>query len=117
MQWSSLCTAFLEEAKWFANGKLPKTEEYLRNGIVSSGVHVVLVHAFFLLGEGLCNQTVELVDDMPRIISSTASILRLWDDLGSAKVIRTKCPMSFQYTICTYVLPLYNIETNLQPKI
>ncbi|KAH7545848.1 hypothetical protein FEM48_Zijuj01G0137200 [Ziziphus jujuba var. spinosa] len=98
--WSSLCTAFLEEAKWFANGKLPKTEEYLRNGIVSSGVHVVLVHAFFLLGEGLCNQTVELVDDMPRIISSTASILRLWDDLGSAKVIRTKCPMSFQYTIC-----------------
>ncbi|XP_022777388.1 (3S,6E)-nerolidol synthase 1-like [Durio zibethinus] len=83
--WATLCRAFLVEARWFGSGKLPKAEEYLENGIISSGVHIVLVHIFFLLGQGLTNQNVELIDNNPGIISSTATILRLWDDLGSAK--------------------------------
>ncbi|OMO76674.1 hypothetical protein CCACVL1_15503 [Corchorus capsularis] len=83
--WANLCRAFLVEAKWFASGKLPNAEEYLENGIISSGVHIVLVHIFFLLGEGLNHQNVELIDNNPGMISSTATILRLWDDLGSAK--------------------------------
>lgn len=83
LQWASLCDAFLVEAKWFASRHLPKPEEYLKNGIVSSGIHVVLVHMFFLLGEG------ENLDyENSGIISSVATILRLWDDLGSAKVIK-----------------------------
>ncbi|KAL6333148.1 hypothetical protein AAG906_028331 [Vitis piasezkii] len=32
------------EAKWFADGHVPKADEYLKNGVISSGVHVVLVH-------------------------------------------------------------------------
>ncbi|KAK6283657.1 hypothetical protein POUND7_002609 [Theobroma cacao] len=77
--------AFLVEARWFASGKLPKAKEYLENGITSSGVHIILVHSFFLLGQGLNNKNVELIDNNPGMISSTATILRLWDDLGSAK--------------------------------
>ncbi|KAJ9690164.1 hypothetical protein PVL29_012690 [Vitis rotundifolia] len=83
--WASLCNAFLVEAKWFASGHVPKAEEYLKNGAVSSGVHVVLVHLFFLLGHGITKGNVDLVDDFPGNISSTETILRLWDDLGSAK--------------------------------
>ncbi|KAF9672219.1 hypothetical protein SADUNF_Sadunf11G0017900 [Salix dunnii] len=83
--WTDLCNAFLVEAKWFASGKLPSSEEYLKNGIVSSGVNVVLVHIFFLLGQGISKENVELINNFPAIISSTATILRLWDDLGSAK--------------------------------
>ncbi|KAF9672214.1 hypothetical protein SADUNF_Sadunf11G0017400 [Salix dunnii] len=83
--WTSLCNAFLVEAKWFASGKLPSSEEYLKNGIVSSGVNVALVHIFFLLGQGISKENVELIDNFPAIISSAATILRLWDDLGSAK--------------------------------
>ncbi|KAL5839747.1 hypothetical protein ACOSQ4_012355 [Xanthoceras sorbifolium] len=83
--WASLCNAFLVEAKWFASGQLPKAEEYLENGIVSSGVHVVLIHIFFLLGQNITSKNVELIDNNPGLISSTAAILRLWDDLGSAK--------------------------------
>ena len=86
-QWASLCKAFLVEAKWFASGHLPNAEEYLENGIVSSGVHIVLVHIFFLLGEGITQQNVYMLDKMPGIISSPAMILRLWDDLGSVEVI------------------------------
>lgn len=83
--WTSLCKAFLVEAKWFASGHMPEAEEYLKNGIESSGVHVALLHTFFLLGHGITKETVELIDNNPAIISSTATILRLWDDLGSAK--------------------------------
>ncbi|KAH1048650.1 hypothetical protein J1N35_039434 [Gossypium stocksii] len=83
--WSTLFRAFLVEARWFNSGNVPKANEYLENGIISSGVHIVLVHIFFLLGIGLTEQNVELIDNNPSIISSTATILRLWDDLGSAE--------------------------------
>ncbi|XP_014506575.1 (3S,6E)-nerolidol synthase 1-like [Vigna radiata var. radiata] len=83
--WKSLCKAFLVEAKWFGSGKLPSAEEYLENGIVSSGVHIVMVHTFFLLGEGLTEENVQIIDGNPDIISSPATILRLWDDLGNAQ--------------------------------
>ncbi|TKY66666.1 terpene synthase 13 [Spatholobus suberectus] len=81
----SLCKAFLGEAKWFASGNLPSAEEYLKNGVVSSGVHIVMVHTFFLLGRGLTEENVQIIDSIPSIISSPAMILRLWDDLGNAK--------------------------------
>ncbi|KAM7255338.1 hypothetical protein ACFE04_020579 [Oxalis oulophora] len=79
--WATLCDAFLVEAKWFASGHVPNSEEYLKNGIISSGVHVVLVHAFFLLG----HNDMTIIDNNPAIISSTATILRLWDDFGSSQ--------------------------------
>ena len=67
---------------------LPSAEEYLKNGIVSSGVHIVMVHAFSLLGHGLTEENVQIIDRNPVIISSPATILRLWDDLGNAEVKR-----------------------------
>ncbi|XP_042042726.1 tricyclene synthase 0e23, chloroplastic-like [Salvia splendens] len=78
--WASLCKAFLVEAKWFASDNLPNANEYLANGKVSSGVHVVLVHLFFLLGHSAAN-----LYDISNLISSVAAILRLWDDLGTAE--------------------------------
>ncbi|PQQ08822.1 terpene synthase [Prunus yedoensis var. nudiflora] len=75
--WGSLCNAFLVEAKWFKSGHLPKAEDYLKNGIVSSGVNVVMVHIFFLLGQGITKQSVELLNETPAIIvcSSNSSAL------------------------------------------
>ncbi|KAM3749489.1 hypothetical protein ACB098_05G189100 [Castanea mollissima] len=82
--WATLCNAFLVEAQWFASGHSPKSEEYLKNGVISSGVHVVLVHIFYLLGQHMNKETTDIIDSIPDIMSSTATILRLWDDLGSA---------------------------------
>ncbi|XP_065877205.1 probable terpene synthase 13 [Euphorbia lathyris] len=83
--WGNLCNAFLVEARWFFTSNLPRAEEYLENGIVSTGVHVVLVHLFFLVGEGINKENVELIEGNPGIMRTTSKILRLWDDLGSAK--------------------------------
>ncbi|XP_060199560.1 (3S,6E)-nerolidol synthase 1-like [Lycium barbarum] len=84
MTWASLCNAFLKEAKWFASGVIPTADEYLENGLVSSGVHVVSIHMFYLLGLGLTNESSHL-EDASAMSSSVAMILRLWDDLGTAK--------------------------------
>lgn len=46
----------------------------------------MLVHIFFLLGKGLTKENVHTIDTTPSIISSPATILRLWDDLGNAEV-------------------------------
>ncbi|XP_057462464.1 (3S,6E)-nerolidol synthase 1-like [Actinidia eriantha] len=83
--WASLCNAFLVEAKWFASGHFPKAEEYLENGIISSGMHIFTVYMFFLLGGCFTEESVNLVDEHAGITSSIATIFRLWDDLGSAK--------------------------------
>ncbi|PQP92164.1 hypothetical protein Pyn_15275 [Prunus yedoensis var. nudiflora] len=85
--WAILCKAFLLEAQWFRCGHLPNAEDYLKNGVISTGVPAVLTHAFFILGQGITQQAIDIVDNIntPGIISSTATILRLWDDFGSAK--------------------------------
>ncbi|KAM1485414.1 hypothetical protein TB1_036270 [Malus domestica] len=44
-----------------------------------------MVHIFFLLGQGITKRSVELLNETPAIVSSTAAILRLWDDFGSAE--------------------------------
>lgn len=77
------------EAKWLASNSLPRAEEYLDNGKVSSGVHVVLVHLYFLLGLGGTKESEIHLNDISAHMSCVAAILRLWDDLGSAKV----CPI------------------------
>ncbi|KAI3676746.1 hypothetical protein L1987_86359 [Smallanthus sonchifolius] len=82
-EWATLCDAFLVEAKWFASGHIPKSEEYLKNGIVSSGVQVFLVHMFFLLGDGANKESANLIDNNHEIVSSVSKILRLSDDLES----------------------------------
>lgn len=89
LQWAILCKAFLLEAQWFRCGHLPNAEDYLKNGVISTGVPAVLTHAFFILGQGITQQAIDIVDNIntPGIISSTATILRLWDDFGSAKVL------------------------------
>ncbi|KAG9131388.1 hypothetical protein Leryth_019634 [Lithospermum erythrorhizon] len=83
--WATLCNAFLEEFKWFASSAEPKADEYLEIARVSSGAHIVMVHIFFLLGFGGTGDNEISLDDIKEITSSVATILRLSDDLGSAK--------------------------------
>ncbi|CAI9087705.1 OLC1v1021849C3 [Oldenlandia corymbosa var. corymbosa] len=86
--WEDLFSAFVVESRWInassGSENLPKSDEYLQNAKVTSGVHVVLVHAFYLLGFGTNKSSITL-DDTLRITSSVATIFRLWDDLGCSK--------------------------------
>uniref|UniRef100_A0A7N0V1J6 Uncharacterized protein n=1 Tax=Kalanchoe fedtschenkoi TaxID=63787 RepID=A0A7N0V1J6_KALFE len=91
--WANLFDAFLVEATWFANKHLPLPDEYLKNGTVSTGMHVILLHLFFML----CEKTyiiAEFLNENSRgMVNSAAAMLRLLDDLDSATVTDT-CPSS-----------------------
>jgi len=96
-QWVRLLNAFMEEAHWLKGGDLPRSEEYLNNGIVSSGVHVLLLYAFFLLDQSINMESVAVMDNFPQIVYSVAKILRLSDDLEGAKV-------GMQTSVCIIIL-------------
>ncbi|XP_027931269.1 (3S,6E)-nerolidol synthase 1-like [Vigna unguiculata] len=83
--WVRLLNAFTEEAHWLRSGDLPRSEEYLNIGIVSTGVPVVLLHAFFLFDHSINLETVAVMDNFPQIVHSVAKILRLSDDLEGFK--------------------------------
>ncbi|XP_042445053.1 (3S,6E)-nerolidol synthase 1-like [Zingiber officinale] len=83
--WIELCNAFLVEAKWFEQSQVPTSHDYFKNGIFSCGVPVVLIHIYFLLGQAITHENVSYLETYPNLISCPATILRLWDDLGSAK--------------------------------
>ncbi|XP_057538367.1 (3S,6E)-nerolidol synthase 1-like isoform X2 [Amaranthus tricolor] len=80
--WAEQLRCYLVEAKWRFTKYSPSPEEYLNNAIITSGTHVVLAHAFFLLGHGINNNSLHDFINLPSIVSSTATILRLWNDTG-----------------------------------
>ncbi|XP_074592122.1 (3S,6E)-nerolidol synthase 1-like [Curcuma longa] len=80
--WIQLSKAFLVEAKWLIEDEVPTVDDYMKTSTVSCGVPLILVHLYFLLGHGVSEN---LVENLRNLISCPARILRLWDDLGSAK--------------------------------
>lgn len=80
--WATLFDGFMVETKWLSSNQAPAPEDYLRNGIVTSGAPLVFQHLFFMLGHGLTEID---RDRIPRIVSCPAKIMRLMDDMGSAK--------------------------------
>nr|WDY79046.1 geraniol synthase [Actinidia chinensis] len=82
--WIDMIEAFLVEAKWCNNGYVPNLEEYLENGVTTAGSYMALVHLFFLIGQGVTEETVGMMDPYPKLFSYSGRILRLWDDLGTA---------------------------------
>ncbi|XP_042504572.1 probable terpene synthase 11 isoform X2 [Macadamia integrifolia] len=81
--WIDTFEAFLVEAKWLNKKYVPTQEEYLVNGVTTAGTYMALVHAFFLMGEGVTKKTTGMMEPYPMLFSYSGMILRLWDDLGT----------------------------------
>ncbi|TKY48785.1 terpene synthase 11 [Spatholobus suberectus] len=84
--WIDIFEAYLKEAKWFSNRHVPAFREYLDNGVISSASYMALVHATFLIGDGLSKEIISMMNPYPRLFSCSGEILRLWDDLGTSRV-------------------------------
>ncbi|CAM0947494.1 unnamed protein product [Alopecurus aequalis] len=80
--WATLFDGFMLEGKWLSSNQVPTSEDYLQNGVVTSGAPLVFIHLFFMLGHDLTDID---INHIPRIISCPAKIMRLRDDMGSAK--------------------------------
>ncbi|KAM3296406.1 hypothetical protein ACQJBY_038635 [Aegilops geniculata] len=80
--WATLLDGFMIEGKWLYTNQAPTSEDYLRNGVITSGAPLLFMHLLFMLGHDL---TKDNNDHILRVISCPAKIMRLWDDMGSAK--------------------------------
>ncbi|XP_073058246.1 monoterpene synthase TPS4, chloroplastic-like [Primulina eburnea] len=85
--WIDTVEAYMIEFKWFSGGEKPiSVQDYVENGAATAGAYMALVHAFFLMGEGLTNHNIKLMSKpYPELFSASGRILRLWDDLGTSK--------------------------------
>ncbi|KAL6330081.1 hypothetical protein AAG906_039999 [Vitis piasezkii] len=83
--WMDIFGAFLAEAQCFEGGHVPSLEEYLTNAVTTGGTYMALVHAFFLMGQGVTRENMAMLKPYPNIFSCSGKILRLWDDLGTAR--------------------------------
>ncbi|RVW72497.1 putative terpene synthase 11 [Vitis vinifera] len=83
--WMDIFGAFLAEAYCFKGGHVPSLEEYLTNAVTTGGTYMALVHAFFLMGQGVTRENMAMLKPYPNIFSCSGKILRLWDDLGTAR--------------------------------
>ncbi|XP_047080660.1 S-(+)-linalool synthase, chloroplastic-like [Lolium rigidum] len=79
--WATLFDGFMIEGKWLSGNQVPTREDYLTNGVVTSGAPLVFLHLFFMLGHDLTEADSNYI---PPVISCPAKIMRLRDDMGSA---------------------------------
>ncbi|XP_047940987.1 geraniol synthase, chloroplastic-like [Salvia hispanica] len=106
--WIDMIEGFMVEAKWFNGGNAPNLEEYMENGVSTAGAYMALVHLFFLMGEGVTDQNASLLrrKPYPKVFSLAGRILRLWDDLGTAKEEQERGDLASG-------IPLFMKENNL----
>jgi len=84
--WTMLFDAFMLEAKWLSANQVPSLDDYLSNGVITTGGPLALVHLFSMLGHDPTRDATNLTaGHIPPIISCPSKILRLWDDMGSSK--------------------------------
>ncbi|KAI5440827.1 hypothetical protein KIW84_010333 [Lathyrus oleraceus] len=83
--WTSLCKAFLIEAKWYHGGYTPSFEEYLENAWISISSHVIFTHGYFLIPHSFKMEDLVCLEENSNIIRFSAMISRLANDLGTHK--------------------------------
>ncbi|KAJ6908436.1 terpene synthase 12 [Populus alba x Populus x berolinensis] len=84
--WADLCKAFLQEAKWSCNNITPSFEEYLENAWRSVSGTVILIHAYFLLGENISKRALDYLVNYDELLRWPSVIFRLCNDLATSSV-------------------------------
>ncbi|XP_038682641.1 casbene synthase, chloroplastic-like [Tripterygium wilfordii] len=71
------------EAEWFHGGIVPTFDEYLKNGLITSGYHTILSASFLGMGEIAGMNAFEWLKSSPSIVTTSMAIGRLMNDLVS----------------------------------
>ena len=78
--------AYLVEAKWFHGKYIPTIEEYMRVALVSIGATVFAIISFIVMGEIATKEVFDWVQQNPKILRATSTVMRFMDDMASHKV-------------------------------
>lgn len=80
--------SYLQESEWQAAKHVPSFDEYIKNGIISSGMRPVLLTVVLLMGQPLPREVLEQIDypgSKNAFIELTSYFIRLIDDIMTYK--------------------------------
>ena len=80
--------AYFQEAKWFHRKYKPTLEEYMRVALVSSTHPMLATTSFVGMGDIVTKESFEWLFSNPKMVSASAVVGRLMDDIVSHKVIK-----------------------------
>ncbi|WMV51452.1 hypothetical protein MTR67_044837 [Solanum verrucosum] len=79
--------AYFQEAKWYYNEKeVPRTEQYMKNGIPSSGYLLLATTSWLAMGNITTKDVFDWIATEPPILVASCCITRLLNDLSSHEV-------------------------------
>ncbi|RVW67129.1 Valencene synthase [Vitis vinifera] len=82
----NLVRAYFHEAKWFHEGSIQQWR-YMGIALVTSGYYMLTTMSFIGMGEIVTKEAFDWVISDPKIITASAVICRLTDDISSYKVL------------------------------
>nr|ADE76635.1 unknown [Picea sitchensis] len=80
--WQRYVESYLQEAEWIATRHVPTFNEYIKNGLASSGMCIVSLFPLLLLGQLLPNNILEQIYSPSKIQELSELTVRLIDDLS-----------------------------------
>ena len=80
--------AYFQEAKWFHHKYIPTLEEYMPLALVTSGCAMLATTSFVGMGDIVTKDSFEWLFSNPKMVSASAVVGGLLDDIVSHKVIK-----------------------------
>ncbi|KAL8234107.1 hypothetical protein R6Q59_020207 [Mikania micrantha] len=87
-----LARGYHQEAEWRHSGEVPSFEEYMRVGLTTSTHNFISVSAFMGMGEIVTKEAFTWYQSHPKILTASASISRLHDDVMTVEFERERGP-------------------------
>ncbi|KAH9319509.1 hypothetical protein KI387_021278, partial [Taxus chinensis] len=82
VQWERYILSYLQEAEWIASNYTPSFDQYLANGIMSSGVRFITMHSMVLMDTLLSDDILRKLDfPVSKFQSLMTMAARLIDDM------------------------------------
>nr|Q2XSC4.1 RecName: Full=Exo-alpha-bergamotene synthase; Short=LaBERS; AltName: Full=Trans-alpha-bergamotene synthase [Lavandula angustifolia]ABB73046.1 trans-alpha-bergamotene synthase [Lavandula angustifolia] len=82
--WAELSRAYYLEARWFHNGFVPTTDQYLNTAWISISGPLLLSYGYLTTTNPINNKELKSLEKHPSIIRWPSMVLRLADDLGTS---------------------------------
>ncbi|CAL5405701.1 unnamed protein product [Camellia sinensis] len=86
----NLVRAYFEQAKWFHQGYVPSTEEYMRVALVTGAYTMLATTSLVGMGEVVSNEAFDWVSSDPLIVQASSVVCRLMDGMLSHKFERKR---------------------------
>ena len=78
--------AYFREAEWFHNHHIPTMEEYMPIALVTSAYSMLATTSFVGMGDVATEEAFAWLFSDPKIVTASAIVCRLMDDVVSHKV-------------------------------